>query len=214
MTEPVMTPLCDLAKKHQTDKGGWHLMYGGCHSDTCHNYTPTYYEMFRGREDKVKRVIEVGINAGSSLRMWEEFFPNAEIYGLDINQRCLFDAGRIKCFFADQGSPESLKAAVQKIGGTPLFDLIIDDGSHEYTHQLVTANTLLPFVQTNGYYVIEDIDIDCKPERLSDLIKVPTGEFELQHLNVGKGIGKARCNPNCPFCQGAEGERLIAYHRK
>lgn len=204
-----MTPLCELADKHQTDKGGRSTTYGGVPSDTCHNYTPAYHAMFGHRTDSVKNVLEVGVNAGSSLRMWEEYFPNARVVGLDIRREVLFDAGRVRCLWADGGSPRTLRDAVSNAGGGP-YDLIIDDASHEDRHQITTAETLLPFLAHDGRYVIEDIDIDCRPELLASRINVPDG-MAWEPVPCGVGIGKARCRPGCEFCGGQAGETLIVY---
>ena len=206
-----MTILCELADKHQTDKGGKSTTYGGVPGDTCHNYTPAYHEMFGHRRETVRRVLEVGVNAGSSLRMWAEYFPNADVVGLDIRREVLFTAGRVQCHYADQGDPESLRAAVEASGGG-LFDLIIDDGSHDYTHQLVTAETLLPYLTPDGVFVIEDIQVDCRPDLLAARIRAPDG-FVWRPVQCGIGIGKARCDPACQFCGGTEGETLIVFQR-
>jgi hypothetical protein len=207
-----MTILCELADQHQTDKGGRSTTYGGVPGDTCHNYTPAYHAMFGDRRDSVRRVLEVGVNAGSSLRMWEEYFPNAKIVGLDIRREVLFTAGRVECHYADQGSRQSLLAAVAAAGGGP-FDLIIDDGSHEDAHQIVTAETLMPLLAPGGSFVIEDIDIDCRPELLADRIHAPA-EFAWRPVACGVGIGKARCRPGCEFCGGTAGETLIVFERR
>jgi len=188
-----MTPLCELAKKYQTDKGGEHLIYGGVPGDTCHNYTPAYYELFKGRQNDVRRVLEIGVNAGGSLRMWEEFFPNAYIVGLDIRPEVLFDVGRIRGFVADQGNEESLLQVMEKTGYSQ-YDLIVDDGSHEFHHQILSARTLLPFLGPEGIYVIEDIHIDCKPEIVMD--QIPP-EYVCEAIECPNGIGKAKCGCGC-----------------
>jgi hypothetical protein len=206
-----MTLLCELADKHMTDKGGQSTDYGGAPGDTCHNYTPAYHAMFCDRRESVRRVLEVGVNAGSSLRMWEEYFPSAEIIGLDIRRDVLFCAGRVRCFEADQGSRQSLLSAVSAAGGGP-FDLIIDDGSHLDIHQIVTAETLLPLLADGGVYVIEDIDIDCRPELLAGRIVAPPG-LDWEAVPTGVHIGKARCRPGCEFCGGHAGETLIVWRK-
>jgi hypothetical protein len=206
-----MTLLCELADKHMTDKGGQSTVYGGQPSDTCHNYTPAYHAIFGNRRDTVRRVLEVGVNAGSSLRMWEEYFPAAEIIGLDIRPEVLFSAGRIRCYQADQGDAESLRSAIAAAGGGP-FDLIIDDGSHLDDHQIITAETLLPLLADRGAYVIEDIEIDCRPELLAARIAAPPG-LAWQAIATGIHIGKARCRPGCEFCGGNSGETLIVWVR-
>lgn len=50
-----MTPLCELARKYKTDKGGAHAEYP---FETCHNYTPTYYDLFSGGCGRSKDIIE------------------------------------------------------------------------------------------------------------------------------------------------------------
>ena len=79
-----MTPLCELAVKHGTDK---------CSAK--HQLTPLYHELFERRRETVCKVLEIGVGSeqtmwpgyrpGASLRMWAEYFPGAYVYGLDVN---------------------------------------------------------------------------------------------------------------------------------
>lgn len=193
-----MTPLCELAKKYGTDKGGWHLPSP---HDPCHNYTPTYFFLFAERQNEVKNVLEIGIADGRSLRMWRDFFPNAEIIGIDNNSACWFEGRRIRCFTADQGSADDLNRV---LGNTPpRFDLIVDDGSHEPAHQIFTARTLLPYLTPDGIYVVEDIEPDCKPELIGDPItkEMP---YRWHAIYTGRGLGRAYCRCGCET-----GENLV-----
>ena len=201
-----LTPLCALAKKYETDKGGRHLRYGGGDSDTCHEYTPVYYDLLNDKRFDIKKVLEIGVNTGSSLRMWEEYFPNAEIIGFDCNQQCLFNEGRIKCVLGDQGSPASLVAGVSRFAP---FDLIVDDGSHELGHQITSMVTLLPLLCDTGIYVVEDLTIDCNPALIGDL--VPKG-FVWEAIKAPDGIGKAHCP--CSACGGKGPEQLVVIRRE
>lgn len=199
MTTHALTPLCELARKYGTDKGGWHTIAG----ETCHVYTPAYYALLGEHTQKVRSVLEIGVNQGCSLRMWRDLFPKAMIYGIDSNAASLFTEERIQCVAADQGNAASLLSAMATLG-EPRFDLIVDDGSHEETHQVLSCRTLMPFLEPNGLYVIEDITFDCQPERYGDQLGYPWTA-----INVGVGIGKAHCYNDCPRCHGAEGERLL-----
>jgi demethylmacrocin O-methyltransferase len=138
-----MTPLCELAKKYGTDKY------------EPHRYTEIYYELLAPRKDSIKRLVEIGIRSGASLRMWRDFFPNAEIIGIDRNEKYLFSEPRITCYQASQAKPAKLGQLCTKIGGN--FDIIIDDGSHVPDKQISAFGAMLPYLRLAGIYFIEDI---------------------------------------------------------
>ncbi len=120
-----------------------------------HNYLPNYWKHFRDIKDNVTRVLEIGVQSDKSIKMWEEFFPNAEIFGIDIEPWCKdFEGGRRKIFIGDQSDEAFLNLVVKEAGGG--FDIIIDDGSHRVYHQLKTFNILFPKLKSHGIYVIED----------------------------------------------------------
>jgi len=120
-----------------------------------HNYLPHYWKHFRDIRYQVSRVLEIGVQSDKSIKMWEEFFPNAEIYGIDIEPSCMdFQGGRKKIFIGDQSNEYFLKGVINAAGGS--FDIIIDDGSHRVIHQLKTFNILFPKLKSHGIYVIED----------------------------------------------------------
>jgi hypothetical protein len=185
-----MNLLDQLAKKHETDKGGFHYRYGGGDSDTCHNFCREYHAMFEGHQHEVKHVLEIGINAGSSLRMWKEYFPSAMIIGLDSDARCLVhDEDRIMCLAADQGDPTSLYQALGKLReDAPMFDLIVDDGSHQRDHQITSMRTLLPFLAPWGYYVIEDLGTG-EVETLTSLWQAVPDGYGYESIKITGGLG-------------------------
>lgn len=104
---------------------------------------------------QVDRVLEIGVESGNSLKMWEEFFPKATIYGIDVNEQCLqHETHRIKIFIGNQGDPVFLRQVIESAGGS--FDIIIDDGSHAAADQIASFTNLFPALSTHGIYVIED----------------------------------------------------------
>jgi hypothetical protein len=118
-----------------------------------HNYLVYYWLHFRDIRLKVTRVLEVGVLTGESIQMWEEFFPNAIIYGLDIDPTCRkYEGGRRRILVGDQGDISFLQRTAQEVGA---FDIVMDDGSHRVEHQLTTFTTLFPYLTQNGIYVIE-----------------------------------------------------------
>jgi hypothetical protein len=154
-----MTELCDLGFKYKTDKSPL----------VAHSYTPTYYELFKDIRDKVKKVLEIGIGIpdnmihssgkdyikGASLRMWRDFFPNAQIYGADIEKEAMFEDERIKTFLCDQTKEEDLKRLLEQTGTD--IDIFIDDGAHYYYTQVFLARFMMQLLKQDVMYFIEDV---------------------------------------------------------
>ncbi len=158
-----MNELDKLAQKYGADKWGKH------------HYTPVYYEMFKDRrvaykpfnekvplppsirriQGGIAKVLEIGVAEGASLFMWREFFPEAMIFGMDNDWKRIFRDKRIRVFEGDQSETEDL-LLIEKLTGTDL-DLVIDDGSHKPVDQLRTCLTLMPILNEDVTYVIEDV---------------------------------------------------------
>ncbi len=155
----IETPLCKLAFKYGTDK---------C-PKIRHTYTPTYYQMFKDKQYTIKKILEIGIGykvnnpskqypdyqVGGSLMMWRDFFPNAQIYGVDILPQVLIKGERIHTSLCDQYNKGQLDQLIKTIGND--FDVVIDDGSHKKDHQIFTCQTLMPLLKTDVLYIIEDV---------------------------------------------------------
>ena len=139
-----MTPLCELALKYGTDK---------C-PRIKHHYTPVYYEMFGNRREEIRKIVEIGVGTGASLRTWRDFFPNAMVYGADIVPELLFSEERIETLLCNQRTREDLERLVRITGSD--VDLFIDDGSHNPDDQLFTCQTIMPLLDERAVYVIED----------------------------------------------------------
>ena len=123
-----------------------------------HDYLKHYWRHLRDLRDTAQKVCEIGVETGSSLRMWEEFFPRATIYGIDVNADCKqLESDRIRIVIGNQGDREFLESFIAEAGG--LFDVIIDDGSHVPDHQIQTFEMLFPRLQGGGIYAIEDIGV-------------------------------------------------------
>ena len=72
-----------LEKKYDTDKSSQRSNV----TDTrhCHPYTLFYDGLFRDKKDEKFDIAELGILDGASLRMWQEYFKNSNIYGFEYN---------------------------------------------------------------------------------------------------------------------------------
>src|SRR5262249_5316897 len=101
-------------------------------------------------------LLEIGVKKGASLAMWERFFPNATIFGIDIAPQCAAMAtDRSTIFIGDQADRRLLKDIAEKIG-RPL-DVVIDDGGHTMEQQRTSFDVLFEYVRPDGFYIVEDI---------------------------------------------------------
>jgi hypothetical protein len=158
--EPDPTTFADdlprLAAHFKTDKWG------------THRYARHYQRHFEHLRDQPINLLEIGIGGysktgqgGASLRMWKHFFPKAQIFGMDIEDKSFVDEDRITTFIGDQSDPSTLRAIAKKIGR---IDVIIDDGSHFSPHIILTFDTLFPLLAPDGIYVVEDTQTSYWPE--------------------------------------------------
>jgi hypothetical protein len=141
--------LAEIYQRHRTDINR-HMGHGD--KGTLHGYIDGYSNLFEKYRNLPITLLEIGVAAGHSVRMWREYFPKAKIIGIDIRQPILSMTG-IQFFLCDQSNSEQLNAAFKNI----LPDIIIDDGSHVIDHQLFSIKHLFPKLKNKGLYVIEDM---------------------------------------------------------
>lgn len=125
--------LQQLSEKYGTDK-------------STHGYCP-FYEQHLPKNPK--KLLEIGVLKGDSIRMWKEWFPETEIHGLDLFEAnpvpdipgAIFHKGN-QCDFVMLDRLRNEK-----------FDIIISDGSHNCRDEWITFYGL---IDTCGLYVLED----------------------------------------------------------
>lgn len=117
-----------------------------------------HFSKFRGKDINI---LEIGVQNGGDLKMWEYYFtkdnPNVKvnIYGIDINEKAKeVEGGRIKIFIGSQSDRAFLKKVKSEI---PKIDILIDDGGHEMEQQIVTFEEFYDHIKDNGIYWCEDI---------------------------------------------------------
>ncbi|WP_026464235.1 hypothetical protein [Adhaeribacter aquaticus] len=161
----TQTPLCDIMKMQGSDKA----LYQG---EGKHNYTTFYNEAFAPLSKKPIRFFELGLGTnnpdikanmgsagrpGASLRGWKKFFPLANIFGADIDSSILFEEDRIKTFYCDQTDSSIIKRMWDQPELQEDFDVIIDDGLHEYFANIIFFQNSIHKLKVGGIYIIEDI---------------------------------------------------------
>lgn len=164
------TILCEIMERHGSDKGG-----SKRRSIHGHNYTIKYHDLFKGLRNEKLNVFELGLGTnqsdyhnnsnvegipgalpGASLRGWREYFPNADIYGADIDKRILFQEDKIKTFYCDQLNPDVIAEMWKSLDLE--FDIIIEDGLHTFEANVCFLRHSLKVLKSSGFYVVEDIN--------------------------------------------------------
>lgn len=139
-------------------------------------YSHNYYILYSYILNKLKKdinILEVGLGTnnpnlvstmgengrpGASLYAFNEYLPDAHIYGCDIDKDILFNTDKIKTCFVDQLDYNSFNNIHNSFGNIK-YDLFIDDGLHSIGANFNTLLFALKNLNENGWIVIEDIGI-------------------------------------------------------
>lgn len=154
-----METLGELFTRYGTDKG-------------VNGYTSLYECLFSPIRHRAMMILEVGIGTmvpgahssmvgyalpgykpGGSLRAWRDYFFSSSVHGIDVQPDTQFKEKGVLTHLCDSTDFDQVEEAL----GSLMFDVIIDDGSHEGDHQLRTLENLHPRLRPGGVYVIEDI---------------------------------------------------------
>lgn len=142
-----MGKLHDLGIKYGTDKA------------THHGYCD-FYEQHLPKN--ITRLLEIGVKDGASLRMWRDYYPEAEIWGIDINEP--IEVEGCKVMKRDATDPTIFHAYMPES-----FDVIIDDGSHMTKDQILAFKMLKWRVKDKGLYIVEDIHTSFIPDYINSI---------------------------------------------
>jgi hypothetical protein len=164
--------LLNLVDNSRTDK------------NTTHSYLHLYDVLLGRLQDKAKNVMEIGVGAGGSILLWKNFFPNAQVYALDILPRHalpgdLFTDNRIttiintNAYDYDFFKRNFLDKGIQ-------FDYMLDDGPHTTESVVDFVKLYSQLMTADGILIVEDVqsmDVipllrEATPEHLRQFIKV------------------------------------------
>ena len=150
----------ELADNSRTDK------------NTTHSYLPLYQQLLAGKKETAKNVLEVGIWAGGSIKMWSDFFVNANVYGLDIINDVwegIKNNEKIILYTSTDAYNENIK-----------FDFMLDDGPHTLESMVQFIRLYSKIMADDGILIIEDVQdwswinvlTNEVPDHLKQFVKV------------------------------------------
>ena len=152
--------------------------------NTIHSYLPLYQKLLLSKKETAKNVLEVGIYHGGSIKLWSDYFTNANVYGLDImdskdvwegitNKKNIIlytstDAYNNE-FFINNFLNKNIKC-----------DFMLDDGPHTLESMKQFIKLYSQIMTDDGILIIEDVQswdwIDILknevPENLKQFIKI------------------------------------------
>jgi hypothetical protein len=150
-----MKTLSEISQLYPTDK------------DFTHNYYNLVYEnALNPIKNKVKLLCEIGVGGifdwgdkkirpANSLKVWRDYFTNANILGLDIVKYPeISDMDRISIDWLDQSKKDLIIEYSNKLNN---YDIIIDDGSHNVYDQHITLAYFFKSLKSEGIYILEDL---------------------------------------------------------
>ncbi len=122
-------------------------------------YSKIYEQYFSGLRENKNNLLEIGVANGHSSASFYNFFNNSKIYCLDSKpeSKFFYRGTRLNYYQADIFDYDKISKFLDK---KPLFDIIIDDSQHDQHAALVNLKNFLPFLNTGGYYIIEDFVSD------------------------------------------------------
>lgn len=137
--------LKELVKKYsyQTDK------------HTAHCYIDHLYdELFLPIKNSATNILEIGVAKGGSILLWRDYFSNAIIHGVDIQQNLLSDHtdDKIKIYCDNAYDSCFIDSLLDNY-----FDVIIDDGPHTLDSMRIFVSKYLSKIKYDGYLILEDI---------------------------------------------------------
>lgn len=134
--------------------------------DSTHSYLGVYAEILAPYRKSNTRVCEIGLFSGESLKMWEQYFADGIVYGIDCTEqphggmadlRPMIESGEHNIYLIDSTNADE----VNSIFEDQTFNVLIDDGAHDIQSQLKTFEAFKRKMIPGSLYIIEDVeDID------------------------------------------------------
>lgn len=162
------------------------LAHTGNVSSKWGQYLEVYERYFAPYRNKNCRVLEIGVQNGGSLQLYQKYFSFAEkIVGVDIDPKCKrVESGNIYVEIGSQVDRNFLEDVSAAHGP---FDIVIDDGSHVFEHQIASFETLFPNISPTAVYIVEDTHTSYLPDFGGGVGKqesfIEYGKFVLDQVN-------------------------------
>lgn len=148
-----------------------------------HSYGPFYDNLFdKFDKEAAINILELGVQGGGSLLAWKDYFPNANVYGVDISD------GRWDEYKSDRVNYRTADLRTMPVDQSIQYDIIIDDSDHFIGTQIFIVKNYLPLLAVGGYLVIEDVQDPAVD--VEEIGKVLPAEYKLEIADMRKEKGR------------------------
>jgi len=133
----------------------------GTDKSSKHKYHEIYEPLFAPKRNEEINFLEVGIWYGHGMQSFLDYFPNGQIYGIDIFSRMTPDDvpalknDRAHYVIGDTTSWSTSSLLTREFGVE--FDYILDDGAHTPEANMLTFRHCSKLLKPGGLYIIEDV---------------------------------------------------------
>lgn len=130
-------------KNYKTDK------------NSIHSYIENVYDQLLSKKRNSTNILEIGVGEGGSILLWRDYFINATIDAVDINDCSKFiDTNRINHIIGDAYTKDFVCDLKNK------YDIIIEDGPHTLDSMVFFVKNYLNLLRYDGIAIIEDVKSD------------------------------------------------------
>ena len=186
--------LDDLFSYYDTDKAN----FIKSKNEPGHGFSKFYETHLNLFKEKKINILEIGSYSGAAAAAFVKYFPNSEIYCLDINLRNFkYSSKKIHPYGTDVSNTKMMLKFLSKINffdSIKYFDFIIDDGSHIQSDQLIALNFFYKYVSNNGFYIIEDYKFPNYFKHLNDVNDIKINEL-IKKINNKETINSKLLSP-------------------
>jgi len=164
--------------------------------NTTHSYLELYQEILSPKKNTAKNILEVGIgypgDNGGSIKLWNDYFVNANIYALDIQHiNDIWDEIKNKDRINLITSVDAYDEVFFKktfLDKNIKFDMMLDDGPHTLESMKQFIKLYSQIMDEGGILMIEDVaSIDWIDELKSVVPENLKKYIQIYDLTANKG---------------------------
>lgn len=174
-----------------------HEKSGGTDKNTSHSYVELYESILNPYKEEKGSLLEIGVQYGGSIIIWNEYLKNFNIYGVDIedqlhdNVRRYVDINSKKINLTYRNAYDNSTIDYFKSLCPYGFDVIIDDGPHSESSQVDCINLYLSLLKENGILIIEDVQSIDSIELFKKIIpNSDIFDYEIQVFDLRENKGR------------------------